>query len=453
MNYDSHSLSTLFEKSLIRITADFESDKDTRSVVSELSSFLKTKITKEDASSYNFQLRRTEDGVYHLSTSFLMYRDSRLTIINLLKWIERNGFTDRNHNLFIDLKFLDAQKGPFKGTLFSNSLRVESVDKLKFILDFDEDSIYKDFPTRKDSFNSQSILIFEMPQKFIPRESDIIDPKYYTVPSTKNCGINFDTIIDGYLRMQYLGGQGYEKKVQEILKAINQFCVTAWIAATDKKMTAKNIEKFKIVLDSKRKIRESYYDYSVFKKNYPNIKFSVDLMDNSKVLDYYYQILRDRIFDIFSNIEFKGSIDLNYDTTISVFQIKESSITVKELSGVEIIKCKITKGTFTNCDIYDCGVVDASFYNCNLFLDTIAERCNLYDSFVNRTVEIKQCQFTGMNGILNGSMLGGVFITGKVGLFANISPETKVIQYQPLKSGYFVAGDQIIIPTKKFKQL
>jgi hypothetical protein len=58
-----------------------------------------------------------------------------------------------------------------------------------------------------------------------------------------------------------------------------------------------------------------------------------------------------------------------------------------------------------------------------------------------------------MNGVLNGKMTKGIFKKGKIGLFADVSKDTKVIQYQPLKSGYVVAGDQIIIPTKKFNQL
>jgi hypothetical protein len=50
-------------------------------------------------------------------------------------------------------------------------------------------------------------------------------------------------------------------------------------------------------------------------------------------------------------------------------------------------------------------------------------------------------------------MTRGVFKKGKIGLFADVSKDKKVIQYQPLKSGYVVAGDQIIIPTKKLDQL
>ena len=113
MNFNSHVLNTLFDKSLVRIIADFGSDKDPRSVISELTKELKTKVSNLDPGAYNFKLTRGEDGVYHLETPFMLYRDSRLILINLMKWIERNGKTERNDNLFLDLKFMDQVQGPF----------------------------------------------------------------------------------------------------------------------------------------------------------------------------------------------------------------------------------------------------------------------------------------------------------------------------------------------------
>ena len=453
MNFDSYSLSTLFDKSLIRLTADFESDKDPRSAVSELSKALKTRISTLEPSSHNFQLKRTEDGVYHLQTSFVLYRDARLIVINLLKWIERNGKTNRNDNLFIDLKFMDTIPGPFKGTLFSTSTKIDNIDKLRFILEFDEAKVYKAFPTRKDSFNSQSIQNFEPTQKFIPKEKEAVDPRMYKIGSTINCGINFETLNDGFLRMQYIGGTGYDKKVEDVLNIMNQFCVTSWDCTINRGFTKENLIKFEKLIALQSKIRESYYDYALFVKNFPKIEFSVDLVKNPKVLESYYQILRDRIYDLMSNLNTKTGFEINYDTVLSVFQIKEANLTCKNVTGVEFIQCKITYGNFTKCDFYDCEIKDASLNECNLFLHTQAQRCNLLNSFANRTTELINSDVDGMAGVLNAKMTGGIFRTGKIGLFADVSPETKVIEYHPLKTGYWVAGDQIIIPTKKYRSL
>jgi len=453
MNFDSYTLSNLFEKSLIRLTADFESSMEPRSVVSGLSKSLKTKISPQEPSAYNFQLKRGDDGIYKFTTSFLTYRDSRLTIISLLKWIERHGETGKSNSLLIDLKFLDEQKGPFKGTLFSTSTKIDNIDRLKYILEFDEDRVYSSFPSRKNAFNAQSIKRIEATQKFIPREKEFVDPRFYQIPSTSSCGINFETLNQGFLRMQYIGGLDYQKKVEDILSILNQFCITAWECTINKTLSKENITKFEKIVSVQKKIREAFYDYQIFKRNFPKVKFSVDLVSNEVVLDSYYSSLKERIFDIFSNIEFDGSMEFNYDTTLSVFQIKDAKIQCKKISGIEIIKCEIVKGTFDKCDFYDCSIKDATLYQCNLFLHTETNQCVIFDSYANRTTILKDCDFNGMNGVLNSKMIGGIFRNGKLGVFADISNNTTVIQYQRLKTGYMVAGDQILIPTKKFNNL
>lgn len=453
MNFDSYTLSNLFEKSLIRLTADFESSMEPRSVVSGLSKSLNTKISTDEPSSYNFQLKRGEDGIYKFTTSFLTYRDSRLTIIGLLKWIERNGETSKSNSLLIDLKFLDEQKGPFKGTLFSTGTKIDNIDRLKYILEFDEDKVYSAFPLRKNAFNAQSIKRIEATQKFIPREKEFADPRLYQIPSTSSCGINFETLNQGFLRMQYIGGVGYEKKVDDILSILNQFTITAWECTVNRGLTKENISKFEKIASAQKKIREAFYDYQIFKKNFPGVKFTVDLVSNPTVLDSYYSSLKERIFEIFSNIEIKSPIEFNYDTTLSVFQFKDGKIECKNITGLEIVKCEIDKGTFDKCDFYDCNIKDATLYQCNLFLHTEANQCVIFDSYANRTTILNGCDFNGMNGVLNSQMKGGIFRNGKLGVFADISNNTTVIQYQRLKTGYMVAGDQILIPTKKFRSL
>jgi hypothetical protein len=273
------------------------------------------------------------------------------------------------------------------------------------------------------------------------------------MPTTTNSGINFETLNEGYLRMQYIGGSGYEKKVEEILSTLNQFCVTAWDCTINRGFSKDNLITFEKAVLTRKKIRDAYYDYAIFKQNFPKIEFTIDLVGDKKVLESYYNILRDRIYDIVSNITIKGGFELNYDSSLSVFQIKDADISCRNIAGVEFIKCKILYGTFTKCDFFDCEIQDAILSQSNLFLHTQAKRCNLYDSFANRTTEIINSEIDGISGVLNGKMEGGIFKKGKVGLFADISPETTVIQYQPLKTGYVVAGDQIIIPTKKFNQL
>jgi hypothetical protein len=454
MNFDSLSLSILFEKSLIRLTADFGSQKDPKLAVSELSDALKTKVSSKEPSQYSHQLKRTEDGVYHLQTDFIPYKDARLITINLLKWIERNGYTKRNDNLFFDLKFIDETPGPFKGTMFNTGTKIEGIDKLRYILSFDENLVYEVFPERRNGFCSQSILSFDQRTSFNLDSNVVINPSDYSIPNTSNCGINFETISKGFIRLQYIGGENYEKKVEKILSILNQFTGTAWDCCINKKFTKDNINRFERIVASNRKMKESYYDFQLFNKNFPKVKFSIDLVFDYNVIYSFYHKLRDRFFEIFSNCEFKGSLHLNYDTTLSLIQIKDANIlNCKEVNSIEFINCKIKNGAFNRCDFYDSEIIDSKLNICNVYLHTKCTNCNLFNSYINRTTEIVNSDFDGADGVLNGKMVGGVFKKGKIGLFNDISKETTVIEYQRLKTGYIVAGDQIIIPTKKYRQM
>lgn len=450
MKFDKLSFSPLFEKTLVRFISEFSSEMSPSRVCSELSKALKKNVSVNDPGSYNINLKYTNEKVFIVETAFMTYRDSRLTILNLFKWIERKGSAEKNHNFYVDIKFIDKERGPFKGTLFNSGVTIEKIDKLKMILDFQESKVYDEFPSRRYGFNSKSVLRFEPNQMFIPKEDSPVDPRFYSIPNTSDKGINFETLNQGFLRLQYIGGKDYIKKSQAILDIISEFCVSAWNCVVNSGYSKENIASFEKIVSRQRKIRESFVDYLVFSKNFPTIKFTVDLVDNPKTLYSYYQVLRERIYDLLINIEFKGEFELNYDTSISVLQIKEAKLKVNSISNVDFIMCEIEFGSLLNCDIYESKLTDVLLEGCNLFHNTEANRCKLINSFTNRTTLLTGCEFEGENGVLNGEMKSGVFRSGSIGVHANISSDTIVIQYRELKPGYFVAGDKVIIPTKKF---
>jgi hypothetical protein len=351
----------------------------------------------------------------------------------------------------IDLKFIDAEKGPFKGTLFNTAIKIESIDKLKFILEFDESRVFDSFPSRKNWYTCQSIQRFNPIQKFIPKENQSVDPTLYRVESGKNNGINFETLLEGFLRMQYIGGSGYNEKINDVLGILNEFCITAWNCTVNKGFSRDNISKFEKLIQKTNMIRESYLDYALFKKNYPKVNFTVDLLDSKKLLESYYNIVRDRLYDLFSNIEFSKEFDLNYDTVLGVFQIRDAKIKAHKIQSIEFINSDIEFGILEKCDFYECQIKDAVISESNLFRFTKAERSKLINSVVNRTSELIGCSVEGLNGVMNGKMESGVFLNGKIGLYGDISKNVNVIEYQKIKSGFFVAGDQIIIPSKKYR--
>jgi len=453
LKFDKLAYSPLFEKTLVRFISEFNSEMNPTRVLSELSKTLNKKVSKDPVSSYNMNLSRGDDGVFKIESGFMTYRDSRLLILSLFKWIERNGSTDKRTNFIVDIKFIDSTPGPFKGTLFNNGITIDRIDKLKMILDFNESRVYDSFPTRRYGFISKSINRFEPNQKFIPKEDSPVDPKFYSIPNTSECGINFETLTNGFLRLQYIGGEDYNKKAQDVLDIISEFCVSAWNCTVNPGYSKDNITSFEKIVSRHTKVREAYIDYKVFKQNYPKIILTVDLLDNSKIVDSYYANIRDRIYDILTNIEYKGDIEINYDTGLGVIQIKGGKLKCNVIKNVEFIECEIEFGNYYNCDFYNSKIKDAVFKNCNLFLDSIAERCKLIDSFANRTIELNNCEIEGENGMMNCKMSGGIFRNGSIGMHAEISNDAVVIEYKKVKVGYMVAGDKILIPTKKFDRI
>lgn len=452
MKFDKLSFSALFEKTIVRVIAEFNSEVAPSSVLGDLTKTLKKQVSKQDASNFNVNIKRSTDGIYTIESAFMSYRDARLFCINLFSWIEKNGSTDKRCNFLVDIKFLDETPGPFKGTLFNRGITIEKIDKLKMILDFNEERIYKVFPSRRYGFNSKSINNFTPNQRFIPREESPVDPKFYVIPETTNSGINFETLNHGFLRLQYIGGLDYEKKAVDILDIISEFIVSAWNCTYNPGYTKENINTFEKIVMKQSKIREAFQDYQLFKKNFPNIKFTVDLMENPVMLDQFYQTIRDRIFDLLINIEIQGELELNYDSSVSMLQLKDGNLKCNSIKNTEFINCKIEKGELILCDLYSCEVKDSILNKCNFF-ESGAERCLFKDSAVNRTSEITDCEFNGVHGSLNGKMIGGLFRSGGVGVFAEFTNNVVVIEYTKLKPGYWVVGDKVIIPTKKYKPL
>ncbi len=452
MKPNNLSYSPLYENTLVRVISEFNSEMAPSGVIKGLNKSLKHKVSKDVPGAYNINISRGDDGIYRIETAFMTYRDARLICLNLFSWIERNGSTESDHNLYFDIKFLDVEKGPFKGTLFFRGISIQKIDKLKFILEFDEEKVYKAFPSRRYGFNTKSISKFNINQRFIPREDSVVDPKFYSVPDTKESGVNFELLSQGFLRMQYIGGKDYEAKPQEILDILNDFSLCAWEAASDSKYTKANILNFEKIVAKQNKIRESYLDYALFKRNFKDIHFTVDLTEDPKTLDYYYSIIKDRIYDLLINAKFsKNDFELNYDTTISALQIREAKLNCQgTINNIEFINCEVKFGNFKLCNFYDCKIEDARLIECNMFLDSVMNRCLLLDSFANRTTELNNCNVDGQNSVINTKMSGGIFRNGKIGVHASISDDTIVIKYSNLKPGYFVVGDKVIIPTKKF---
>ena len=160
------------------------------------------------------------EKLMELVTGAQPYYNARLMIINVCKWIEKNGYTNDRSSIHLNLSF--------DKNLIENKNRISKMNVLKFILDFKEDQVFKFFPKREGSAYAKSIK-FVLPNKdtyFFDGKN--INQNNFTYPDSKYYGINFDKRHKNYLEFRYIGGADWEKKTSTILHMLDQFLTQLW---------------------------------------------------------------------------------------------------------------------------------------------------------------------------------------------------------------------------------
>ena len=147
-------------------------------------------------------------------TGPLPYNEAIPVLIKTLNWISENGWTTDRCAFQFSVSF-DKNRRDVKD-------KIETLDKLKFVLGLDENRIYTNFGTRAKNVYAKSIKKVLPVNRFAILENiTTIDPKMYRVPNDKYYGVNFTKLPDGYLEFRYLGDKDYEKKVRDIREVID----------------------------------------------------------------------------------------------------------------------------------------------------------------------------------------------------------------------------------------
>lgn len=362
------------------------------------------------------------EKLIELVTGPLPYQETRLIIIKVLNWIKENGYTSDRCSIHLNISFNKNLSSTF----------ISHMNILKFILDFDEDQIYKDFSNRKDTVYAKSIKYVVPANKFYFDDISNIIPTNFTFPNTKYYGINFSKLIKSYLEFRYLGGKDYEKKDDLILKYLDYFVLSIYKSVSNRFYTDENKAELKVILNKHKHLINAYKTYSDFCKEFPEVKLSVDLSLNSEYVSVFYFNFRDKIYDIMSDTNLRKGY-INYDSSNGRLQIKDSEITLSyDLRGIDIINSTIC-GNIRDCDLFGCTINDSDIYESNFFNNCKIVGSKLKNSYVNKTSTLDKCYIYGKQGVMNGKMNGGIFREGKVTNVSNISKDTEVIEFEKIK--------------------
>lgn len=350
-------------------------------------------------------------------TGPMSYFEAKHYLIKILKFIQQYGYTTEKASVHFNLSFSPE---------FDKDLN--DLNVLKLILNVDEDEIYRAYPSRKNNVYAKTV------KKVIPyKEYDFnnigidIVKNNIRLPNDKYYGINFLHINNPKetqrLEFRYIGGRDYEKNIGQILYFLDRFIIDVH-NSIDTSFNDHDINELEKYLDKNISNFKNFSKYDNFIVEFPSVSLQIDQYYNYDIVNAYYDKIFPRIHSLVDSTESLKDCIINYVTTTQKIEVIDATVkATQNLKDYEFINCRMSDGIFENCifinsEIDNCQLIKSKLNGCN------ANQTKVLNCSVEAS-ELKDCFF--MNGYLNGDMIGGVFRSGKLGPYANISSETKIV--------------------------
>lgn len=404
---------SILNAALMGVEFEFYSNFDLEATQKSLAKLLDRKIRLEDKAHSDFQPSAEEfkmepdmsggKGLIELVTGPIPYRNARIMVIKMLNWISENGYTNDRASIHINLSF-DKK-------YLEDPALISKMNVLKFILDFDEQQIYKFFPDREKSAYAKSIK-WVMPKweafHFDPNQ---VASNNFKFADTKYYGINFSKKEKNYLEFRYLGGTDYEEKTDNILYLTESFLLQMWNSCNDPRFTGENKIELQRILNKNKPVMDMLKDYSKVSEHWPDIQILVDLQDNPTIIRVQWERFKNRVMDLIVNGSMTAGV-INYDSDYGAVQVKDGKFpTVYLLENFEFIDCELA-GNLTNCSFYNCDITGSAVMWGSLYRATKVKDSKVESSYTHGSCELTNCYVAGRDTMFRGKMIGGIFREG-----------------------------------------
>jgi len=406
--------SKILQNALVGIEFEFYSNLSIEETSKKLGEAIGKKIRIETKHHSDFSPTKNEfkiepdmsggAGLMELVTGALPYSEGRMIIIKVCDWITENGYTSNRSSIHLNLSFDPKLTG--------NKYQLSRMSPLKFILDFDEDQVWRAFPERKDSAYAKSIkFILPRTETYI-YDGNHINQNNFIFPKSKYYGVNFEKLQKNYLEFRYLGGEDWHKKQSKILTLLDSFLLQLWKTSNTQEFTNNNRLELKKILALNKKVIDSRVDWRNIEKGWKDVKLTVDLNKDPRVIDIYWHQIKERVINLFTNGQLtKGNI--NYDSDTGRVQVEGGVLPYCfGLLNYEFIKCSLM-GELTECDIFACDVKSSDLKMCNFYQGTQITGSKVGSSYVNQSCVTNNCYVYGTDGVFSGKMYNGIFREGK----------------------------------------
>ncbi|NBP00811.1 MAG: hypothetical protein EBU90_11890 [Proteobacteria bacterium] len=365
----------------------------------------------------NFKIEPDLSGganMVELVTGPMGFYDAKYFLIKIINFIQKHGYTNDKSSIHFNISF--------------NELDLNDLNTLKLILNLDEEEIYRTYPSRKANVYAKSI------KKIIPyKEYDFFNIPITVVknnlrlPNDKYYGINFLHINNNKksqrLEFRYIGGKDYETNLGQLIYFLEKFIILTHDCISQD-FDTEDADKLEDYLDENIKTYNNFSHYDNFITNFPSVQIQIDQDYSYEVVSAYYQKVYPKIFTIIDSCEALQDCMINYVTQTQTFEVVDATVkTTQTMKDVDFVNSKL-EGLFDNCLFLGCEIKNSQCLRSKL-IQTDCEESKVLSSKVEQS-QLKNCYFVG--GYLNGDMIGGVYRSGKLGPYATMDVDVKIVR-------------------------
>jgi hypothetical protein len=367
---------------------------------------------------YNFKiepdLSMGNSGV-ELITGPMPYHNAKLILLKILHILQTYAKTDDKTSIHINISFDKEQ----------TDKTLDHLNKLKLILNVDEELVFKFFPTRKDNFYSKSVKKL-IPFKGYDYVNDAINilVNNLQMGDTKYYGINIKEAYNGRLEFRYIGDKDYQFKTREIMELMDYFIALTW-DCIDEELDDEDIEKLRKFLEENINNFKNFTKLENFIAEFPTIQLEVDKDESFVVVKSYYSNIYHKIYDLVKNVYNLNNCLINWDTETKKLELVDADFqTIFDLKNMSIIDSNANGGTYNNCTFINCEVKNAHLHDCTMISCQIfnakMENCDTDSASM-----LKNCYFSG--GKMDSDFVSGIFRSGKIGEFGVLGDSVKIV--------------------------
>jgi hypothetical protein len=191
----------------------------------------------------------------------------------------------------------------------------------------------------------------------------------------------------------------------------------------DSDFNSEDINKLEEYLEENISNYKNLSSYDNFIIDFPTIQIQIDQDHAYDVVSAYYDKIYTKLYNIIEGTEDLKECIINYVTTNQTMEVVDANIKgTSTIRGYELINCNV-EGIFDDCFFIGTNIINSQVSKSKL-KHSDAENTKVLNCYIDGST-ITNCYF--MEGYLNGDMIGGVYRSGKLGPYATMDSDVKIV--------------------------